>query len=85
MTNMESKISDMVYSSASPIHSPDYDKIDGYSSSGVLYKQYFFQDKNAVKSWMKDHMSAPSHGLFIDIVSFSEFLEALFTLSEINC
>ena len=40
---------------------------------GVSYKQYYFRDEEAVKSWMKDNMSLPSHGLYVDIVSFSEF------------
>ena len=73
LTNMEIKTASMIDSSASSFHPTDHDKIDGYGSSGVSYKQYFFQDENAVKSWMKEHMSAPSHGLFVDIVSFSEF------------
>jgi hypothetical protein len=46
---------------------------EGYGSLGVTYKQYYFADENAVKTWMKDNMSTPSHGLFVDIVSFSEF------------
>ena len=46
---------------------------DGYGSSGVSYKQYFFSDEESVKRWMKEHMSTPSHGLFVDLVSFSEF------------
>ena len=63
-----------ILESPSPVDRPfDYDKIDGYGSAGVTYKQYFFKDENAVKLWMKEHMSSPSHGLFVDIVSFSEF------------
>ena len=45
----------------------------GFGSSGVSYKQYHFKSQDDVKVWMKAHMSTPSHGLFVDLVSFSEF------------
>ena len=41
--------------------------------SGVRYRQYFFKDPSHLQDWMKSNMSHPSHGLFVDLVSFSEF------------
>ena len=46
---------------------------DGFGTTGTSYKQYYFKDEDALLVWMKEHMSLPSHGLFVDIVSFSEF------------
>ena len=43
------------------------------TASGVSFKDHYFPDEDAVKQWMKTHMTLPSHGLFVDIVSFSEF------------
>ena len=44
--------------------------------SGVQYRQYFFKDPDDVESWMRSSMTHPSHGLFVDLVSFSEFFGA---------
>lgn len=43
------------------------------NARGVAFKDKYFKDEEAVKSWMKNHMTQPSHGLFDNIVSFSEF------------
>ena len=45
----------------------------GFGSSGVSFKQYYFSNEDEVKVWMKQHMSTPSHGLFVDLVSFTQF------------
>ena len=45
----------------------------GYGTSGVNYKQYYFADEDSVKQWMKENLSTPTHGLFVDIVSFTQF------------
>ena len=45
----------------------------GYCSSGVSFKQHYFADELAVKTWMKANLSTPSHGLFVDLVSFTQF------------
>jgi hypothetical protein len=45
----------------------------GFGSSGVSFKQYYFANEDDVKVWMKKHMSTPSHGLFVDLVSFTQF------------
>ena len=43
------------------------------NASGVAFKDHYFSDEDSVKTWMQNHMTQPSHGLFVDIVSFSEF------------
>ena len=40
---------------------------------GVTYKHFYFEDPANVEKWMRSDMNHPSHGLFVDIVSFSEF------------
>ena len=45
----------------------------GFGSAGVSFKQYYFADENAVKIWMKENLSSPCHGLFVDLVSFTQF------------
>jgi hypothetical protein len=40
---------------------------------GVSYKNFFFQNEKKLEDWMRKHMTHPSHGLFVDLVSFSEF------------
>ena len=57
--------------------------------AGVHYRQYFFKDPHDLESWMRSCMTHPSHGLFVDLVSFSEFFGADFyvdrntTLNEV--
>ena len=41
--------------------------------TGVSYRQFYFKDPAHLEAWIKTHMSHPSHGLFVDLVSFSEF------------
>ena len=59
-----------------------------FEHSGTKYRQYYFKDPSEVESWMRANMSHPSHGLFVDLVSFSEFfggeryVERNTTLSE---
>ena len=59
-----------------------------FEHAGVRYRQYYFRDPAEVESWMRSHMTHPSHGLFVDLVSFSEFfggeryVERNTTLSE---
>ena len=43
------------------------------SFKGVLYKQFYFANPKDVESWLRSNLSQPNHGLFVDIVSFSEF------------
>ena len=58
----------------SEVHSSNlHQSSKGYGTTGVTYKQYFFKDEDAVKRWMQSHMTHPTHGLFVDIVSLSEF------------
>ena len=45
----------------------------GYGVRGVSYKNYHFDNEKSLEGWMREKMSHPSHGLFVDIVSFSEF------------
>jgi hypothetical protein len=45
----------------------------GLGSAGVSFKQYYFANEDDVKSWMKKNLSTPSHGLFVDLVSFTQF------------
>ena len=45
----------------------------GFGSAGVSFKQYYFANENEVKVWMKKNLSTPSHGLFVDLVSFTQF------------
>jgi hypothetical protein len=56
----------------SPTSTPNRDAF-GFGSSGVSFKQYYFPDETAIKKWMKDNLSSPSHGLFVDLVSFTQF------------
>jgi hypothetical protein len=60
-------------SSAPPHHSPSSHPVNSLGFTGVTYKQYYFANPFEVKTWMKDNMTHPSHGLFVDLVSFSEF------------
>ena len=46
------------------------------SLSGVCYRQYYFKDPMDLETWMRTNMSHASHGLFVDLVSFSEFFGA---------
>lgn len=57
-------------------HSTNHHPSDSLGFKGVTYKQFYFADPHAVKLWMKKHMTNPSHGLFVDLVSFSEFFGA---------
>ena len=56
---------------------------------GVSYNGLFFPDPESVEKWLRSHVTHPSHGLFVDIVSFSEFfgndryIERDSTLNEI--
>ena len=43
------------------------------SMAGVCYRQYYFKDPDDLESWMRTNMSHTGHGLFVDLVSFSEF------------
>ena len=38
-----------------------------------FYKQFYFEDPYAFEKWMRANINHPQHGLFVDIVSFSEF------------
>ena len=40
---------------------------------GVAYKGFYFKDEDSVKQWLKANLTQPTHGLFVDLVSFSEF------------
>ena len=57
--------------------------------NGVTYNDLFFPNPEAVEVWLRAHLTHPSHGLFVDIVSFSEFfgndkyIERNSTLNEI--
>ena len=42
-------------------------------TSGVSFEHYQFADEAAIKVWMKANMSTPVHGLFVDLVSFTQF------------
>lgn len=42
--------------------------------TGVTYRNYYFKDINDLRTCMKREMEQPCHGLFVDIVSFWEFL-----------
>ena len=44
--------------------------------SGVKYRQYYFSTPNDLANWMCSMMTHASHGLFVDLVSFSEFFGA---------
>lgn len=50
-----------------------YDR-DDLKMTGVTYRHYHFRDINHLKECMKKEMSQPCHGLFVDGVSFMEFL-----------
>jgi hypothetical protein len=39
----------------------------------VSYKNYYFSGPNDVKDWLQKNVNNPSHGLFVDLVSFTEF------------
>ena len=58
-----------------PVPAPAIPRRDafGFGSAGVSFKQYYFADENAVKVWMKANLSNPCHGLFVDLVSFTQF------------
>ena len=60
---------------ASPSPAPAIPRRDafGFGSAGVSFKQYYFANENAVKVWMKENLSSPCHGLFVDLVSFTQF------------
>jgi hypothetical protein len=45
----------------------------GFGTAGVCFKQFYFADEDEVKVWLKKHLSTPSHGLFVDLVSFTQF------------
>ena len=49
---------------------------------GVTYKKFYFEYPANIEKWMRFNMNNPSHGLFVDIVSFSEFFG---NESYINC
>jgi hypothetical protein len=42
--------------------------------SGVTYKKnFYFHNEEKLKDWLKSNMTHPSHRLFVDIMSFSNF------------
>ncbi len=43
-------------------------------SIGVTFREFYFRDIDAVRAWMKKELEQPCHGLFVDLVSFMEFL-----------
>ena len=49
-------------------------KLEGLGMTGVTYRDFFFRDIDSLRAWMKHEMDQPCHGLFVDIVSFMEFL-----------
>jgi hypothetical protein len=55
-----------------PVPSPRRDAF-GFGTAGVSFKQFYFADEDEVKVWMKANLSTPSHGLFVDLVSFTQF------------
>ena len=46
---------------------------ENLGQTGFKYRQYFFRNPAHTKQWMKTNMTHPCHGLFVDLVSFSEF------------
>ena len=44
--------------------------------SGVKYRQHFFNNPQELEAWMRAKMTHASHGLFVDLVSFSKFFGA---------
>ena len=61
-------------SHSSSSHHPSHNtKGATFGAQGVSYKQYYFPNEATLQGWMVSNMSHPSHGLFVDIVSFSEF------------
>ena len=38
-----------------------------------MYKQFYFEEPDDVEKWIRANKNHPSHGLFLDIVSFREF------------
>lgn len=68
------EVSTSTSQSSSTKHSPGTNQpSNSLGFAGVSYKQYYFASPFEVRSWMKDTMTHPSHGLFVDLVSFSEF------------
>ena len=55
------------------VHNHNLDNLSNFKHSGNRYHQYYFKDPGEVETWMRSHMTHPSHGLFVDLVSFSEF------------
>jgi hypothetical protein len=44
-----------------------------FGVSGVRYRNFYFKNEESVRKWLRKHLSLPCHGLFVDLVSFSEF------------
>ena len=93
LKNLEGKLNSVIDAAAStggPMSNPS---IQAQSSSlgfqGVTYNDFFFPNPEAVEKWLRANLSTPSHGMFVDIVSFSEFfgnddyVERKSTLNEI--
>jgi hypothetical protein len=82
ISSLESRISELEsalksersvsFQPTSPTSTPRRDAF-GFGSAGVSFKQYYFADETEVKKWMKANLSSPSHGLFVDLVSFTQF------------
>ena len=55
------------------VHHSDTSEVSRLGQSGVRYKNFYFQDPEDLERWMKLNMTHPSHGLFVDLVSYCEF------------
>ena len=40
---------------------------------GVTCKQFYFESPANIEKWIISNINNPSHGLFVDIVSFGDF------------
>ena len=87
LLNQENKLNE--YDNQSAPGTSRNEAITGLGFKGVTYKQYYFSNPAEVKLWMKKNMTHPSHGLFVDLNSFSEFfggdryIEMKATLNEL--
>ena len=59
-----------------PISSSHNPNSSNLGLSGVRYRQYYFSTPDDLENWMRSVMTHPSHGLFVNLVSFSEFFGA---------
>jgi hypothetical protein len=56
-----------------PMDAWDGNSRSKFGVSGVRFRNFYFQDPKDLQKWLKHHLSVPCHGLFVDLVSFSEF------------